>query len=161
MKNNWYGFCWCCYPWIHGRHSLLCRFGVNDNLSISIWSSLVSEQAFDFSRSEDRMHRTADKYTMIGRSFIIFVALIMKCELCAEIRESNRREISVGGCSDISTPSIVWATDHLPPCLRLLRGVERSTDCSRWMSQETYIEPGSVRHHEAHRAQGARGPDHD
>jgi hypothetical protein len=57
----------------------------------------VSEQAFDFSRSEDRMHRTADKYTMIGRSFIIFVALIMKCELCAEIRESNRREISVGG----------------------------------------------------------------
>ena len=33
---------------------------------------------------------------MIGRSMIRFVALILKCELCAEIRESGRREMSVG-----------------------------------------------------------------
>ena len=56
----------------------------------------LTEQAFDFSKSEDRRHRTPDKHTMIGRSLIRFVALILKCELCAEIRESGRREISVG-----------------------------------------------------------------
>ena len=56
----------------------------------------LTEQAFDFSKSDDRRHRTSDKYTMIGRSFIRFIALIMKCELCAEIRESGKREISVG-----------------------------------------------------------------
>jgi len=55
----------------------------------------LTEQAFDFSKSDDRRHRTPDKYTMIGRSFIRFVALIMKCELCAEIRESGKREMSV------------------------------------------------------------------
>ena len=56
----------------------------------------LTEQAFDFSKSEDRRHRTPDKHTMIGRSMIRFVALILKCELCAEIRESGRREMSVG-----------------------------------------------------------------
>ena len=56
----------------------------------------LAEQAFDFSKSDDRRHRTPDKYTMIGRSLIKFVALILKCELCAEIRESGKREISVG-----------------------------------------------------------------
>ncbi len=56
----------------------------------------LTEQAFDFSKSEDRRHRTPDKHTMIGRSLIRFVALILKCELCAEIRESGRRELSVG-----------------------------------------------------------------
>ena len=56
----------------------------------------LTEQTFDFSKSDDRRHRTFDKYTMIGRSFIRFVALILKCELCAEIRESGKREISVG-----------------------------------------------------------------
>ena len=56
----------------------------------------LTEQAFDFSKSDDRRHRTPDKYAMIGRSFIRFVALILKCELCAEIRESGRREMSVG-----------------------------------------------------------------
>lgn len=56
----------------------------------------LTEQAFDFSKSEDRRHRTPDKHTMIGRSMIRFVALILKCELCAEIRESGRRDISVG-----------------------------------------------------------------
>ena len=55
----------------------------------------LTEQAFDFSKSDDRRHQTSDKYTMIGRSFIRFVSLIMKCELCAEIRESGKREISV------------------------------------------------------------------
>lgn len=55
----------------------------------------LTEQAFDFSKSDDRRHRTPDKYTMIGRSLIRFVALIMKCELCAEIRESGKREVSV------------------------------------------------------------------
>ena len=60
-----------------------------------------TEQAFDFSKSEDRRHRTPDKHTMIGRSLIRFMALILKCELCAEIRESGRREMSMGqalGC---------------------------------------------------------------
>ncbi len=38
------------------------------------------EQAFDFSKSDDRRHRTPDKYTMIGRSLIRFVALILRCE---------------------------------------------------------------------------------
>ena len=56
----------------------------------------LTEQAFDFSKTEDRRHRTADKYTMIGRSFIRFVSLILKCELCAEIRESGKKEMSVG-----------------------------------------------------------------
>ncbi|MBR4504225.1 MAG: hypothetical protein IKP20_04565, partial [Candidatus Methanomethylophilaceae archaeon] len=56
----------------------------------------LTEQAFDFSKSEDRRHRTPDKHTMMGRSLIRFVALILKCELCAEIRESGRREMSVG-----------------------------------------------------------------
>ena len=55
----------------------------------------LTEQAFDFSKSDDHRHRTPDKYTMIGRSLIRFVALIMKCELCAEIRESGKREVSV------------------------------------------------------------------
>ena len=56
----------------------------------------LTEQAFDFSKTDDRRHRTPDKYTMIGRSLIKFVSLIMKCELCAEIRESGKREMSVG-----------------------------------------------------------------
>jgi hypothetical protein len=55
----------------------------------------LTEQAFDFSKSDDRRHRTPDKYTMIGRSLIRFVALILRCELCAEIRESDRRDLSV------------------------------------------------------------------
>ena len=55
----------------------------------------LTEQAFDFSKSDDRRHRTPDKHTMIGRSFIRFVSLILKCELCAEIRESGKKEVSV------------------------------------------------------------------
>lgn len=55
----------------------------------------LTEQAFDFSKTEDKRHRTPDKHTMIGRSFIRFVSLMMKCELCAEIRESGKREMSV------------------------------------------------------------------
>lgn len=55
----------------------------------------LTEQAFDFSKSDDRRHRTPDKHTMIGRSFIRFISLIMKCELCAEIRESGKKEVSV------------------------------------------------------------------
>ncbi len=56
----------------------------------------LTEQVFDFSKSHDRRHRTPVRYTLIGRSMIRFVALIMRCELCAEIRESDEREVSVG-----------------------------------------------------------------
>lgn len=55
----------------------------------------LTEQAFDFGKSDDRRHRTLDKHTLIGRSFIRFVSSIFKCELCAEMRESGKREVSV------------------------------------------------------------------
>jgi hypothetical protein len=55
----------------------------------------LTEQAFDFSKSEDRRFRTSDKIRMEGRGFIRFVELMMICEMSAEIRESGCTGMSV------------------------------------------------------------------
>jgi len=48
-----------------------------------------TEQVFDAEKSDDRRHRTSDRYTMEGRLFIRFVSLILRCEITAFLRENS------------------------------------------------------------------------
>jgi len=48
-----------------------------------------TEQVFDAEKSDDKRHRTSDRYTMEGRLFVRFVSLIMRCEMTAFLRENN------------------------------------------------------------------------
>ena len=57
------------------------------------------EQSFDHDKADDRRFRTGDSVTMMGREFIRFVALIMKCEIAAVLRNVNVNN-SVNGVLD-------------------------------------------------------------
>ena len=57
------------------------------------------EQNFDFDKADDRRFRTGDSVTMMGREFIRFVALIMKCEIAAVLRDTGINN-SVNGVLD-------------------------------------------------------------
>lgn len=56
---------------------------------------VLTEQAFDFSKSDDRGHRTPDKHAMVGRPFVRSVSLAFRCEPCADMRESGEEGMSV------------------------------------------------------------------
>lgn len=71
------------------------------------WKAMMSaydarrlvEQNFDFDKADDRRFRTGDSVTMLGREFIRFVALIMKCEIAAVLRDADVNN-SVNGVLD-------------------------------------------------------------
>jgi len=58
----------------------------------------LTEQAFDAQKNglDGRRFRTGDKYVAIGRFFVKMVALIMRCEMCARIREKKLRTTAEG-----------------------------------------------------------------
>jgi hypothetical protein len=57
----------------------------------------LTEQAFDHKKGETKRFYTSDKATMKGREFLLFLDLVMRCEMSAEIREAKlERPMSVG-----------------------------------------------------------------
>jgi hypothetical protein len=81
-----------------GMFVMLASQGISWDVMMNAYDARrLTEQAFDFEKSEDRRFRTSDKVRMEGRGFIRFVELMMICEMSAEIRESGRTDMSVAG----------------------------------------------------------------
>ncbi len=77
---------------------------------------------FDRKEGESKRFHTSDKVTMKGREFLLFLDLMMRCEMSAEIREAKlERPMSVE--SAISMADCVQAREY--NSVRVVREIDR------------------------------------
>ena len=82
----------------------------------------LTEQVFDRKKGESKRFHTSDKSTMKGREFLLFLDLMMRCEMSAEIREAKlERPMSVE--SAISMVDCVQAREY--NSVRSIREIDR------------------------------------
>lgn len=82
----------------------------------------LTEQVFDRKKGESRRFHTSDKATMKGREFLLFLDLMLRCEMSAEIREAKlERPMSVE--SAISMVDCVQAREY--NSVRTIREIDR------------------------------------
>ena len=82
----------------------------------------LTEQVFDRKKGESRRFRTSDKAAMKGREFLLFLDLMLRCEMSAEIREAKlERPMSVE--SAVSMVDCVQAREY--NSVRTIREIDR------------------------------------
>ncbi|MBQ7702374.1 MAG: transposase [Candidatus Methanomethylophilaceae archaeon] len=78
------------------------------------WSSAMQaydarrlvEQAFDYKKEDGHRFGTPDKESMKGREFMRFIALTLRCEIAAKIREAGKEDWITGESAIASLDSI-------------------------------------------------------
>ena len=83
-----------------GTFVMLSSSDVNWDIMMSVYDARrLTEQAFDVYKNEldGRRPRTGNKYVARGRLFVKFIALMMRCEIAASMRERRIAKISVDG----------------------------------------------------------------
>ena len=82
----------------------------------------LTEQVFDRKKGESKRFHTSDKATMKGREFLLFLDLVIRCEMSAEIREAKlERPMTVE--SAISMADCVQAREY--NSVRMIREIDR------------------------------------
>ena len=82
----------------------------------------LTEQVFDRKNGESKRFYTSDKATMKGREFLLFLDLMLRCEMSAEIREAKlEKPMSVE--SAISMVDCVQAREYRS--VRTIREIDR------------------------------------
>lgn len=82
----------------------------------------LTEQVFDRKKGESKRFHTSDKATMKGREFLLFLDLMMRCEMSAEIAEAKLgKPMSVD--SAISMADCVQAREY--DSVRTIREIDR------------------------------------
>jgi hypothetical protein len=83
-----------------GTFVMLSSSGISWDLMMSAYDARrFTEQAFDAYKNDldGRRPRTGDKYVAKGRIFVKLIALMMRCEIAARMREQKVSKISVDG----------------------------------------------------------------
>ena len=82
----------------------------------------LTEQVFDRKKGESKRFHTSDKATMKGREFLLFLDLVLRCEMSAEIREAKlERPMTVE--SAISMADCVQAREY--NSVRMVREIDK------------------------------------
>lgn len=82
----------------------------------------LTEQVFDRKKGESKRFYTSDKATMKGREFLLFLDLMLRCEMSAEMREAKlEKPMSVE--SAISMADCVQAREY--GSVRTIREIDR------------------------------------